>query len=52
MNKAEREARRLDRRIAANESGRQAARAARLSAWAIGLALVAGMVVVAMMWHR
>lgn len=51
MNRAERKARRLDRRIADNESGRQAARAARLSAWAIGLALIIG-IVVAMMWHR
>ncbi|MBR0799695.1 hypothetical protein JQ615_30420 [Bradyrhizobium jicamae] len=39
-----------DREIAANEAERQAASAVRVSSWAIGLAVVIGVVVVAIVW--
>ena len=39
-----------DREIAANEAERQAVSAVRVSSWAIGLAVIIGIVVVAIVW--
>lgn len=55
MKEAEREARARDRAIAQNESGRQAASAVRLSAWALGSALLVVLCGLAVGWmwlHR
>ncbi|WOH83148.1 hypothetical protein RX327_08380 [Bradyrhizobium sp. BEA-2-5] len=40
----------LDREIAANEAERQAVSAVRVSSWAIGLAVVIGIIAVALVW--
>lgn len=39
-----------DREIAANEAERQAVSAIRVSSWAIGLAVIIGIIVVAIVW--
>ncbi|MGY3692426.1 hypothetical protein [Bradyrhizobium sp. C9] len=39
-----------NREIAANEAERQAVSAVRVSSWAIGLAVIIGIVVVAVVW--
>ncbi|MGY4572864.1 hypothetical protein QA639_08645 [Bradyrhizobium pachyrhizi] len=39
-----------DREIAANEAERQAVSAVRVSTWAIGLAVVIGIIAVALVW--
>ena len=39
-----------DREIAANEAERQAVSAVRVSGWAIGLAVIIGIIVVAIVW--
>lgn len=39
-----------DREIAANEAERQAVSAVRVSSWAIGLAVIIGIIVVAIVW--
>ena len=39
-----------DREIAANEAERQAVSAVRVSSWAIGLTVVIGIIVVAIVW--
>jgi hypothetical protein len=39
-----------DREIAANEAERQAVSAVRVSSWAIGLTVIVGIIVVAIVW--
>ncbi|MGY2808583.1 hypothetical protein [Bradyrhizobium sp. USDA 4506] len=39
-----------DREIAANEAERQAVSAVRVSSWAIGLAVILGIIVVVLVW--
>ncbi|WP_170991453.1 MULTISPECIES: hypothetical protein [Bradyrhizobium] len=39
-----------DREIAANEAERQAVSAIRVSSWAIGLAVIVGIIAVALVW--
>ncbi|WP_342709535.1 hypothetical protein AAFG13_34370 [Bradyrhizobium sp. B124] len=39
-----------NREIAANEAERQAVSAVRVSSWAIGLAVIIGIIVVALVW--
>ncbi|MBR1208260.1 MULTISPECIES: hypothetical protein [unclassified Bradyrhizobium] len=39
-----------NREIAANEAERQAVSAVRVSVWAIGLAVIIGIIVVALVW--
>ncbi|GIQ79158.1 MULTISPECIES: hypothetical protein [unclassified Bradyrhizobium] len=39
-----------NREIAANEAERQAVSAVRVSSWAIGLAVIIGIIVVAVVW--
>jgi hypothetical protein len=39
-----------NREIAANEAERQAASAVRVSSWAIGFAVIIGIIVVAIVW--
>ncbi|WP_316395300.1 hypothetical protein [Bradyrhizobium sp. 33ap4] len=39
-----------DREIAANEAEHQAVSAVRVSSWAIGLAVILGIIVVAIVW--
>jgi len=39
-----------NREIAANEAKRQAVSAVRVSSWAIGLAVIIGIIVVAVVW--
>ncbi|MGF6426814.1 MULTISPECIES: hypothetical protein [Bradyrhizobium] len=39
-----------DREIAVNEAERQAVSAIRVSSWAIGLAVIIGIIVVAIVW--
>ncbi|UGY12100.1 hypothetical protein [Bradyrhizobium septentrionale] len=39
-----------NREIAANEAERQAVSAVRVSSWAIGLAVIIGIIVVAIVW--
>jgi hypothetical protein len=52
---SESENRRRDRQIAHNEANREAVSAVRVSSWAIGLAVIAGVIVFGIVWvwmHR
>ena len=50
MSNSESENKQRDRKIAHNEANREAVSAVRVSSWAIGLAVIAGVIVFGMVW--
>ena len=50
MSNSESENKARDRKIADNEANREAVSAVRVSSWAIGVAVIAGVIVFAIVW--